>query len=436
MKVLDSWIHWIGLRYIRSKRRERAVTPSILSIGGITVGVMTLTAVLSVMNGLQLGFIEDILEINSYHIRIEMDKKYEPALSREIGEWKNISSAAFFFDTQTLIQGEYSEYKSAFVRAIEESDALADSRFMDHLEMTGGSFDLSTGDLPGLVIGDQLAFQLGVNVGDVVRMVSMKGNSFASLRPQSTPFLVNGIFHSGYYQYDATFCFIDLGKAELIDSTVTRGILGVKLKNRFRDGEVSYEIEELMKEKNLEGTVKSWREYNRSFFRALRVEKLTMMMLLGLIFLVVAVNIKHSLERSVMERKEEIGILRALGADPWSIRKIFLVEGGLVGMIGSFLGLLIGLLLSININSVFHIAEKIINGSLRILRMFSIGPGTGPQVNIMSQNSFYLQEVPTRVLFSDLMIIVLFALLTSLLAAFTASRRISEFKPAEILRNE
>jgi len=436
IRNLYGWVLWIGGRYIHSKRNGRGVTPSVLSIGGISVGVMTLISVISVMNGLQLGFIEDILEISSYHLRISVDEENGRRLMEELNTWKTISSSAYISDTQTLIQGEYSEYHSALIRVIEAMDAVQDRGLMDHLDMVSGSFVFDSGDGPGAVIGDQLAFRLGVKTGDSVRLVSMSGSAFASLRPKYTAFTVEGIFHSGYYQYDSSLCFIDIDELEQVDNASSGGFIGVKLENRFFDNLAADEILRLVSGMNIDASVDTWREYNKSFFRALRVEKLTMMMLLGLIFLVVAVNIKNSLERSVIEKKEEIGILRAIGAAPVSVRTIFLVEGAMIGCLGAFMGTLAGLMISININQVFRISEILLNTALRITGLLFAPLREGAGIEIFSPNTFYMQEVPVRILYGDVAIIVLFAVFSSILAAYMASKRISEFRPAEILRNE
>ncbi len=436
MKSIREWVLWIGTRYINSKRNGRTVTPSLLSIGGIAVGVMALIAVLSVMNGLQLGFIEDILEIHSYHIRIEIEESDYEEIADMLRSVEGVQSAAYFIDTQTLIQGEFSEYQSALVRGIQTEEALRDDRLMYHLNIVAGDFVLQTKDGPGVVIGDQMAFSKGVSVGDKLQMVSMQGAAFASLRPQYTSFIVTGIFHSGYYQYDSSFCFIGRDKTLLVDTAAARGIAGVKIRNRFRDRPAVEDIQALLSREGIAAEVESWREYNRSFFRALRVEKLTMMILLGLIFLVVAVNIKNSLERSVVEKKEEIGILKALGSSPVSIRIIFLVEGGLIGSIGAVCGLLLGLVISVNINGVFRLAEVFINGFMHAAGVLVSSLQGSGGVEIFSSDAFYMQQVPVRILYTDVLLIVMFAVLTSIGAAYAASRRIAEYRPSEILRNE
>lgn len=442
------WIFYISRRYIRSRRSGRILTPSLLSIVGIAVGVTALISVLSVMNGLQLGFIEDILEINSYHIRISGD--YRPAggsreaangysieeVFSEIEALDAVRTYSRFIDSQTLIQGEFSDYHSSLVRAIPEEQVLRDKGLLQQLNIVHGEFSLQGESAPGVVIGRQLATRLGVGLGDTVQMITMTGRSFASLSPNNSAFTVNGIFESGYYQYDSSFCFIDYRFVDRIDAGASGPTVGIKLNNRYRDQQVLQQLQSRLPLDMEQIRLQSWREYNRAFFAALRVEKLTMMVVLGLIFIVVAVNIKNSLERSVMEKREEIGILRAIGSSTISIRTIFLVEGALIGIIGAAAGSMLGMAISLHINEVFRAAELCMNTLLEISRFF-LQPMHGDRpVEIFSTATFYMQEVPVRILYTDVLVIVLFAAGASVLAAYAASKRISEFRPAEILRNE
>lgn len=430
------WIVYIGRRYIRSRRSGRVLTPSLLSIVGIGVGVTALIAVLSVMNGLQLGFIEDILEINSYHIRISGEYPSPETVVSEVEKIDAVRSYSKFIDSQTLIQGEFSDYHSSLVRAIPEAQALRDAGLMEQLNMVHGEFSLQGNSAPGVVLGRQLATTLGVGLGDTVQMITMTGQSFAALSPKNTAFTVTGIFESGYYQYDSAFCFIDYRFVDRIDAGASVPTIGIKLRNRYRDQQVLQQLRASMPQGMEQVKLQSWREYNRAFFGALRVEKLTMMVVLGLIFIVVAVNIKNSLERSVMEKREEIGILRAIGSSTVSIRSIFLVEGALIGIIGAAVGTMIGMAISLHINEVFTATETLINGLLELISFFLTPMHGGQQIEIFSTATFYMQAVPVRILYSDVLVIVLFAAGASVLAAYAASKRISEFKPAEILRNE
>ena len=428
-----NWIIYVGSRYIKSKRNNRGITPSFLSMAGISVGVMALVSVLSVMNGLQLGFIEDILEINSYHLRLSFTEEVErnSELKEAVESLKEVEALVPFKDTQTLIQGEYSDYHSVLVRGLEPSSAGRDRDFIDHLNLVEGGFSFDVDGEPGIVMGRALARRLGLSVGDRLDIVTMRGSDFSSLRPQHASFVLSGLFHSGYYQYDSSYCFVDLQNYRLLDSSTQKLVYGIKLHQAEQDRRAVESIQRLLRDRlrsEEDYELVSWRRYNRSFFSALRVEKLTMMILLGLIFAVVALNIRGALERTVMEKREEIGILRALGASSLAVRQIFLIEGLLIGIGGSVIGLLLGLVLSLNINTIFEFMEEL------SLRLSVIGAGSANQ--LYSSTKFYLDELPVRVLFSDVYLIVLFAVGASLLAALAASKRISEYNPTEILRYE
>lgn len=435
------WILFVGQRYIKSKREDRRVTPSRLSIVGIAVGVIVLVSVMSVMNGLQLGFIEDILEINSYHLRVEIDESKADSVEKLADEYiealPEIKGTALFRDSQTLVQGEFSDYRSVMVRGISEESALSDTGLMEHVHIEEGDFQLEKDGMPGVVIGAQLAGNLGVRPGDTLQMVSMRGNSFAQLRPQHTSFVVTGIFRSGYYQYDSSFCFVGLRHIGLIDTSSGGLTLGIKIENRFGDRHAAAKVEKLLeKTGGTAGPLVSWREYNRAFFGALRMEKLTMSLLLGLIFLVVAVNIKNSLERSVMEKKEDIGLLRAVGAASSAVRAVFIFEGWIIGLIGILIGLPLGMILSININQVFRMVEALLNGVAEFVLRFTSFHGAAVRIRMFSPQTFYLRELPVRIMWVDVFGIAVFAVAVAVLAAYAASRRIAEFNPAEILRNE
>jgi lipoprotein-releasing system permease protein len=186
-------------------------------------------------------------------------------------------------------------------------------------------------------------------------------------------------------------------------------------------------------------SVESWRRYNRSFFDALFMEKLMMMLLVGLIFVVVGFNVYHSLRRTVFEKMEEIAVLKAIGVPPLEIQGIFVLEGLLIGCAGAAAGLLLGLLLSVNIDAVFAVVETFVNaalaaGSAVLSPLFPVEGGGG--FSSFSPMYFYLTSVPSRVLPREAFLVVFFALLACGGAAWAASRAVSRFRPAEVLRNE
>ncbi len=426
-----NWIFFVAGRYFKSKRKNSGLTPSLLSVAGITVGVMTLVTVLAVMNGFQLGFIEDILEIKSYHIRInDPDETLDRNSVDELRGTDGIEAVIPFKEIQTMAKGFFSDFTSMSIRGISEKAGMYDSGLLSQLEMKTGDFDLS--ESGSIIIGDKLADQLNVAVGDSVSVVSLKGKTFSNLSSSTVDFVVKGTFECGYYQFDNSLGYISLEDAEWIMTDKEQLAWGIKIDNRFNDDIYKNRISIIT---GGSYDVISWRTYNSSFFGVLRTEKLTTMLLIGLIFLVVGVNIYNSLKRSVYERREEIAVLRSLGARSSGIKAVFILDGIIIGITGGVTGLILGLLLAGNINEVFLLVEGLVNFAVSIINSF-LENRPGSDFALFSPAYFYIEEIPSRVLFSETLFIFVFAVISSVGAAFGSTLRVSEIKPAEILRNE
>lgn len=430
------WIFYVAGRFLRSKRKNRGLSPSLFSIIGLAAGVCTLIAVISVMNGFQMGFIEDILEIGSYHVRlVPSDQEDLPSLLQSLQKLPEVEAAVPFLDVQTMVESDFSDIRGCNLRGIDLHRALEDEKWAEQLNLSREIVQAEGQE--GVWIGSVLADALSVEPGDSISMISMAGDSFRGLRPTKEQVRLAGIFSSGYYEYDNAFIFASMDDVKRIASGKERLVIGIKLKRRWSDRSF---LEKVRRAKIIreDSEIESWRSFNRSFFGALRMEKLTMMLILGIVFIVVGVNIKHSLERSVWEKREAIGLLRSVGARPGDIRRIFLIDGAIIGTVGGGLGMVCGLLIAENINGIFALAEKVVNMMLKLLS-FLLSPfsqQSGAGFAIFSPAYFYIQEIPSRVLYRELLIIFLFALLASLLAAWRASKIISDFDPREILRYE
>jgi len=428
------WIFFTSFGYLRNRRATRRVGPAALSIAGISIGVMALVSVLGIMNGFQLGFIEDIININSFHIRV-YSNKIEPD-SDIVNLLKNIEgikSVLPFMDIQTLIKGAYSGYEAVNIRAIPENLRDYDTDMANQLNLQSGNIELS--DSSSIIIGTQLAARLGSNLNDNISLVSMAGSGFKNLKPSDKKFYVTGLFQSGYYNFDRSMGFTNINTSRSLASGREKVIYGIKLENQYRDREAALLIKEQLGD---EYEIVSWRDFNSSFFGALRTEKIAMMFVIGLIFIVVGVNIKHSLERSLVEKKDEIAILISLGANPASVKIIFIIEGFLIGFSGAVIGLIFGLLITENINSIFSWISSLITYIESVFRLIFIPlkRSSSNAVSIFSSDNFYITELPVKIIYSEVLFVFLFAVLTSTLAAYFASGIISRYKPSEVLRNE
>jgi lipoprotein-releasing system permease protein len=429
------WIVFVARRYFKAKRRDRGIASGLLSVAGIAVGVMTLLSVLAVMNGFQMGFIEDILEVSSYHLRVSPRQSTDGVeeLAGEIAALAPVLSAVPFAESKTLIIGSFRDPRACAVRGLPPDVMVRDQGFRKQVSMVRGGFDIEDGE--SIVLGDELARYLGVRVGETVSLLTVPSKPSLLMQPEERRFLVTGVFRTGYYDYDVGLAFVRLSTVRSIfPRTPVR--VGVKLRNRFRDRSVRYAVEQAIGTSAADVT--SWRDYNRAFFGALRMEKLLMTVLLGLIFVVVGVNIYHSLRRAVYERIEEIGVLKATGASGGTLMGVFVVDGVLIGGSGAVLGLVLGLLVSHNVNQVFAVVESLVNSLLGVVQQVfaPFVQGSGGDFSLFSPMYFYLTEVPATVLFGETLLIFVFAVLSAVAAAYFASKHIVHIKPAQVLRYE
>jgi len=434
----------VASRYFRTRRRETGNTSSILSVVGTAVGVMALTVVLAVMNGFQLGFIEPLVEISSYHLQVSRNGPAgggngpaEPAFVKRIRGLPSVTAVVPFVERQALVEGPFQRPRACQLRAVPPDLFALDPVQAAMLAPREGSFDLS--GPRSLVIGAELAAVAGVRVGDSLSLTSFAAGPDGRPVPRKAEFRVTGVFRTGYWDFDIGLVFVSLATADEVfgsGSPLPR-TYGVKIANRFLDGQVLRKIAPL-----LSGTgysVESWRTYNKSFFDALFMEKLMMMVLVGLIFIVVGFNVFHSLRRSVHERMEEIAVLKAVGVPPGRVQAIFVLEGFLIGLAGALSGLLAGLGVAMNVNAVFAGVDAVINGLTHavyaLASVFAHGGSEG-SFAMFSPAYFYLSQVPSRVFPQEAFLVCFFAVLACTGAAWAASRAVSRFRPAEVLRNE
>jgi lipoprotein-releasing system permease protein len=372
------------------------------------------------MNGFQLGFIESILEVSSYHLQLELPGGRplgEEALER-LRRLPGVRAVVPFSERQLLAEGRLAP-RGCLLRGLPPEVASLDEGFASRLQLVDGTLDL---DGPAqVVLGVELARYLGVGVGDAVGLLALG----SGLEPERRTYLVAGLFRSGYYEFDLGWAFARLGPQEPVR-------YGLKIRSRFRDREAAQAVRRALGAGGYR--LESWREFNRSFFGALRMEKLAMMVLVGLIFVVVGFNIHHGQRRAVRERFEEIGVLKALGASDGAVRSVFLAEGLLIGLAGSALGLALGLLASANVNGLFRAVEWLVNAFGWLAAR--LAAPIGERFALFSPAYFYLSEVPSRVLFPEAFLVVLFALGSCTAAAGFAARATSRVRPMEVLRFE
>ena len=428
--MLKTWVLFVASRYIFKGRSSSPV----LAVLGIGIGVLALIVIIAVMNGFQLGFIESILEISSYHIRLESFPEENAGELREmLLSIPGVNAAVQFKELQALARGARSGQHAVAVRGV-KNDTLSMDREMERLlDFEAGSFDLS--DDYNVLIGAELAQRLGIMIGDVITLYSITGILSAEDEGGLENFTVTGIFRCGYYEYDYSWVFLNIDSISFLDTDSDLKI-GVKLVNRFQDRNLLEQVNRKLLNSGYEGVkLSSWRDYNRSFFGALRTEKLFMFILVGLIFIVVGLNIYQAQRRSVLQRREEIGLLRAVGGSQRSVQFVFILDGAIIGFAGACLGLISGLLIASDIQRFFTLVETIVNFFINLVNLIA-GAAASRSFEIFSPAVFYIKEITSRILFYEVAAIFMFGFLSSLVAAWFASRKVLKIQPAEVLRYE
>lgn len=426
------WIREIAKRFSRVDRKGRSKATSVLATLGICFGVMTLIVVVSVMNGFQMSFIDSILEISSYHLRVtDLPIEAEEKFLVECENNKKISYVTPFYEAQALVANEDGGEAAVLIRGIDPTLSMQDNGFKKELKMIGGRFDFSNPD--SIVIGSSLARKLGVRIGDEINLLVMSGGSDVALFSDDRIFTVTGIFSCGYAEINNAYCFVNLESAVKYFGKESKLNWGVKLNKYTDDLVVQNQITKLLSDYP-ETVIQTWRDYNKTFFGVLRIEKNMLLMMVALIFVVVGINIYNGMRRLVYERSSEIAILSALGAKKNEVKSIFIIRGLMTGVIGAFSGLLLGLLISLNMDFVFMCASKIMYFFSYIVTAI-----TAPE-NLMyvAENASYelYANIPPRLYLPEVYLITMFGIIAPLVSSFLASRDVLKMTVSEVLHNE
>ena len=410
----------VGWRYTRAgraARRNRFISfISSVSMVGIALGVAALIIVLSVMNGFQKEVRERMLGVLSH---IEVLAYTSASLDNPVGLQNKISlnpqvlaSAPFVMSQVLLAQGE--DMRGALVRGIDPTqevlvtDAVALMPTEVLAQLQPGAF--------GVILGNELARSLGVKVGERITLVAPGGQvTPAGVVPRLKQLTVVGLLDSGHYEYDATLALLHIEDAQRIFRLEGPNGLRVKLKDAQQARQVGAELLPILGE---DVTVRDWTRANRSWFAAVQIEKRMMFIILTLIVAVAAFNLVSTLVMTVTDKQADIAILRTLGASPASIMGIFVVQGALVGVIGTLSGLVLGLLVAFNIGSIVPAIEKALGASF------------------LPKDIYLISRMPSDPQWADIGPVVVIALVLALVATLYPSWRASRIDPAEALRHE
>ena len=407
---------FVGLRYLRAKRRTRFVSfITLISLAGIALGVAALIVILSVMNGFEGELRDRLLSMTAHGYVTGADGDLDgwPQVRDQILREPGILAAAPLVEMEGMIRTNRSLNAVLVNGILPEQETEVSGRTINFVE---GGFDELTADSRSIVLGRFLALELGVRIGDGVVLLIPRPAGDGTLESVLERFIVRGVFDAGVQDHDSKLALVHMNDAArmltlgdrvsavrfLTDDVMSAPFVSQNLQARF----------------GAEFSTSDWTIENASYFRAIRLEKMMMSILLSLIIGVAAFNIVASLVMVVTDKTSEIAILRTLGMGPADVVRVFFIQGAVIGWIGVILGVVAGVVLAINVPTVVPALEQFFG--------FQIMPG----------DVYYVTQIPSSLEAADVTIIAVAALILTSLATLYPARRAAHVNPAIALRYE
>jgi lipoprotein-releasing system permease protein len=416
-KLPFEWL--VGLRYTRAGKRSSRNSfisfISLISVSGIALGVAALIVVLSVMNGFQKEVTDRMLSVLA-HVEIFDARGSMPDWQIEAAEARKnpeVIGAAPFEETQGMLIRD-DELRPAVIRGVlpEQEPTVSDvSR-----QVKRGSFTALEAGSYNIVLGIELARALHVGLGEKVTLALAQGQATpAGVLPRLRSFTVVGIFEAGHNEFDSGLAFVHITDAEKLLRLDAPSGLRLRLSDMHRAPQVALDLKRSM---HPDLIMRDWSKLNANWFAAVQTEKRMMFIILTLIIAVAAFNLVSTLVMTVTDKQADIAILRTLGASPRSIMKIFMIQGALVGILGTAIGITLGVTVALNVDVIVPFIEHILG------------------VQFLSKDIYYISTVPSDLRWPDVYKIGCVAVLLAFVATLYPSWWAARVKPAEALRYE
>ncbi len=391
----------LAYKYLKSRRKEKFISLiSIISIIGIVIGVMTLIVVISVMDGFDHSLREKIISINSHIIVLKYgdDISNYKKLIPKINEIKHVKDAEPFIFKQAMLSNK------GLVSGVVIRGILPQSKILKKVLKKG-----KLNENNSIVVGKELADNLGIVIGDTIKMISPFGRlTPMGIIPKMKKFKVTGIFQSGMYDYDSSMAFISIKEAQSFFNMKEK-VTGIEV---FVDD--VYKVKKIEKLINLKLKypfwTRTWMEMNKNLFSAMKLERITMFIILTLIILVAAFNIASTLIMIILEKNRDIAILKSIGAKKRDIMDIFIIKGLIIGITGTVIGTILGC------------------GICVLLKKY--------QFIHLPKDVYYITTLPVDINIFYILLIFVSSISLSFLATIYPAIQASKLKPAEVLRYE
>jgi lipoprotein-releasing system permease protein len=407
----------VGLRYLKAKQKNSFVSfISFVSIIGIALGVAALITVLSVMNGFQREIRSKIIGVTAHMQLIDASGRLAnwEDIAKRAKINKQVVSYAPYVDGQALVSYD-GNVSGVLVRGVKPNLEKTVDDIADHI-ISGDKNSLISGKF-NVIIGRELARQLGVQVGDKMTVITPDGQPTpAGMIPRLKQFTITGIFNMHMFEYDSSLVLVDMADAQVLFK-MNNNVSGIRLTvdDVMNTKQVKQELGKVLPDNVL---ATDWIDQHANYFSAVELEKKMMFVILTLIVAVAAFNLVSTLVMTVNDKRADIAILRTMGASRRNITRIFMLQGGMSGIIGTISGTILGLLLAINIGRIVHFFEML----------------TGTR--LISSEVYLIDYLPSQVIPSDVMSIFIVSILLSIVATIYPSRNAAKTDPVEALRYE
>jgi|GEM_PF-7017302 len=426
MKIKNYWIFFTSLKILKGKKKI-ANTFIMLAFICLVVGCMSLVLTISVMNGLQNDRIESTIELNSYHIRIEGEnaKKLINKLEDIKKNVENIRVIYPFIEIQAIAKND--RYNSIIdIRALPNTILFDDYKSAKNLFIS--PFTLAENDI---MIGIGLGFELHLNKNDNIELYCFDDQAKA----KEKFFKIKSSFYTRMNTLNNTFAIISLQGASKYLNKKDYSI-GIKLYDEF-DKNTLKEIKDFVLNNydlDLEDTIISWQNYNRVIFSALKIEKIFMMILAGLIFLVIAINLDQSFKRFIFRKKKDIAIIKALGASKLGLSIAFILNGIIIGASGGLLGVCLGLLITNNLKDIIDFIFK----SLDLIIAYFYQILNKDYFSFLNDSFMYsaLRNIKPFIYPSETLLVLSFSLIAGIYSSLASAYKVYKFMPIKVIKEE